>query len=88
METKNQELYVPYSLVPAWLPCFCMLTKNIILRTQALSTFPVRHYVNHRTMRIADKAKGFVFTFAGDEQASVSADVKRIRNRHNFISFS
>jgi hypothetical protein len=41
------------------------------LQTQALSTFPVRHYVNHRTMRIADKAKGFVFTFAGDEQASV-----------------
>lgn len=45
---------------------------NFPFGTQALSTFPVRHYVNHRTMRIADKARGFVFTFAGDEQASVS----------------
>ena len=36
--------------------------------TQAISTFPVSHYVNHRTMRLGDN--GYVFAFIGDEQAS------------------
>lgn len=41
-----------------------------MLYLQALSTFPVSHYVNHRTMRVSDKEKGYVFAFTGDEQAS------------------
>jgi len=36
----------------------------------ALATFPVGHYVNHRTMRLSDKKKGYVFAFVGDEQAT------------------
>lgn len=52
---------------------FMFVPSNTYLFTlQAISTFPVRHYVNYRTMRVSDKTKGFVFTFAGDEQASVS----------------
>jgi hypothetical protein len=37
---------------------------------QALATFPVVHEVNHRTMRLVNKATGYIFTFIGDEQAS------------------
>jgi hypothetical protein len=39
-------------------------------RQQALATFPVGHYVNHRTMRLSDKDKGYVFAFIGDAQAT------------------
>lgn len=36
----------------------------------SLATFPVGHYVNHRTMRLNDSDKGYVFAFIGDEQAT------------------
>jgi len=36
----------------------------------ALSSFPVGHYVNYRSMRLADREKGYVFAFAGDGQAT------------------
>jgi len=36
----------------------------------ALTSFPVGHYVNYRSMRLADQEKGYVFVFAGDGQAT------------------
>ena len=36
----------------------------------AISTFPVGHYVNYRTMRMANVENGYVFSFAGDSQVS------------------
>ncbi len=36
----------------------------------ALATFPVAHYVNHRTLRMNNVEKGYVFAFIGDEQAT------------------
>ena len=36
----------------------------------ALATFPVSHYVNHRTMRLSNSDHGYVFAFLGDEQAT------------------
>ena len=36
----------------------------------AISTFPVNHYVNYRTMRMNDTHKDYVFAFIGDEQAT------------------
>jgi len=36
----------------------------------ALATFPVGHYVNHRTMRLNNESRGYVFAFVGDEQAT------------------
>lgn len=36
----------------------------------ALATFPVGHYVNHRTMRLTNAENGYVFTFAGDDQST------------------
>jgi hypothetical protein len=36
----------------------------------AISTFPVRQYVNHRTVRLNNESKGYVFAFIGDEQVS------------------
>lgn len=35
----------------------------------ALSTFPVAHYVNHRSIRLNNETRGYVFAFIGDEQA-------------------
>ena len=36
----------------------------------ALSTFNVGHYVNHRTVRLSNESKEYVFAFIGDEQAT------------------
>jgi len=38
----------------------------------SMATFPVAHYVNHRTMRLRSdsKDKGYVFAFCGDEQST------------------
>ena len=38
----------------------------------SMATFPVAHYVNHRTMRVRldSKDKGYVFAFCGDEQST------------------
>jgi len=36
----------------------------------SLATFPVSHYVNHRTMRLSNSDHGYVFAFLGDEQAT------------------
>jgi len=36
----------------------------------SLATFPVGHYVNFRTARVNDSAKGYIFAFIGDEQAT------------------
>ncbi|CAM9869363.1 unnamed protein product, partial [Ectocarpus fasciculatus] len=36
----------------------------------SIATFPVGHYVNHRTMRLNNEARGYVFAFLGDEQSS------------------
>ena len=36
----------------------------------ALATFPVAHYVNHRSLRMNNREKGYVFAFVGDEQAT------------------
>ena len=36
----------------------------------AISTFPVGHYVNHRTMKLTNSVKGYTFAFLGDEQSS------------------
>ena len=38
----------------------------------SMATFPVAHYVNHRTMRtrLDSKDKGYVFAFCGDEQST------------------
>ena len=36
----------------------------------ALSTFPVAHVVNYRTMRLSNREEGYVFAFAGDSQAT------------------
>jgi ribosomal protein L17 len=36
----------------------------------ALATFPVAHYVNHRTLRHNNVEKGYVFAVIGDEQAT------------------
>lgn len=36
----------------------------------ALATFPVCHFVNHRTMLQNETRKEYVFAFAGDEQAT------------------
>jgi len=36
----------------------------------SIATFPVAHYVNHRTMRLLDPENGYVIAFVGDEQAS------------------
>lgn len=36
----------------------------------ALATFPVAHFVNHRTMRPNETRTGYMYTFIGDEQAT------------------
>ena len=36
----------------------------------ALGSFPVRQYVNHRTLRVNNESKGYVFAFIGDEQVT------------------
>lgn len=36
----------------------------------AIATFPLSHYVNHRTMRVSSAEHGTVFAFTGDEQAT------------------
>ena len=36
----------------------------------AMATFPVAHYVNHRTVRLNNSERGYVLAFMGDEQAS------------------
>jgi hypothetical protein len=36
----------------------------------ALATFSVAHYVNHRTIRLNNETRGYVFAFIGDEQAN------------------
>lgn len=36
----------------------------------SIATFPVGHYVNHRTMRLNNEARGYVFVFLGDEQST------------------
>ncbi len=36
----------------------------------ALATFPVGHYVNFRTVRLNNNARGYVFAFIGDEQST------------------
>jgi hypothetical protein len=36
----------------------------------AIATFPVGHYVNHRTMRLNGNTRGYVFCFCGDEQST------------------
>jgi hypothetical protein len=36
----------------------------------ALATFPVGHYVNHRTARLNDETRGYIFASIGDGQAS------------------
>jgi hypothetical protein len=35
-----------------------------------LATFPVGHYINHRTVRLNNESSCYVFTFVGDEQAT------------------
>lgn len=36
----------------------------------SIATFPLSHYVNHRSMRISDADNGTVFAFTGDEQST------------------
>jgi len=36
----------------------------------SLATFPVSHYVNHRTLRLNNESLGYIFAFVGDEQAT------------------
>ena len=36
----------------------------------SLATFPVAHYVNHRTVRLNTANRGYVFAFLGDEQST------------------
>ena len=36
----------------------------------SIATFPVAHYVNHRTMRLNNSKRGYVFAFLGDEQST------------------
>jgi hypothetical protein len=36
----------------------------------SIATFPVAHYLNHRTMRLNNSSRGYVFAFLGDEQSS------------------
>jgi hypothetical protein len=36
----------------------------------AIATFPVSHYVNHRSIRLNNESKGYVFAFLGDEQST------------------
>lgn len=36
----------------------------------ALATFPVGHYVNFRTVRLNNEARGYFFAFIGDEQST------------------
>jgi hypothetical protein len=36
----------------------------------AIATFPVSHYVNHRSIRVNNETRGYVFAFLGDEQAT------------------
>jgi len=36
----------------------------------SIATFPVAHYVNHRTMRMNNSKRGYVFCFLGDEQST------------------
>lgn len=45
------------------------LSDHLFPTPQAISTFPVSHYVSHHTM-IESREKGFVFAFAGDEQST------------------
>jgi len=33
----------------------------------SIATFPVAHYVNHRTMRRSNSKRNYVFAFLGDE---------------------
>jgi hypothetical protein len=35
-----------------------------------LSTFPVSHWINYRTMKLANSKRGYTFAFLGDEQSS------------------
>lgn len=36
----------------------------------SIATFPVAHYVNHRTVRTNSSDRGYVFAFLGDEQST------------------
>jgi macrodomain Ter protein organizer (MatP/YcbG family) len=36
----------------------------------SLATFPVGHHINHRTARLSNESKEYVFAFIGDEQAT------------------
>lgn len=36
----------------------------------SLATFPVGHYVNYRAVRLNNEARGYIFAFVGDEQAT------------------
>jgi hypothetical protein len=36
----------------------------------SLATFPVGHHVNHRTVRLNNESRGYVFAFVGDEQVT------------------
>lgn len=36
----------------------------------SIATFPVSHYLNHRTMRLNNRENGYVFAFLGDEQST------------------
>jgi len=36
----------------------------------SITTFPVAHYINFRTMRLNNTERGYVFAFGGDEQSS------------------
>ncbi|KAL3916452.1 MAG: hypothetical protein SGILL_005172 [Bacillariaceae sp.] len=36
----------------------------------AIATFPVAHYVNHRSIRLNNETRGYVFAFLGDEQST------------------
>jgi len=36
----------------------------------AIATFPVSHYVNHRSIRLSNESKGYICAFLGDEQST------------------
>jgi hypothetical protein len=36
----------------------------------AIATFPLAHYVNHRSIRLNNETRGYVFAFLGDEQST------------------
>lgn len=52
---------------------------------QAIATFPVGHYVNHRTIRTLDPTGTFVYAFIGDQQVNnrMSSCVRLKESPHN-----